>query len=100
MGYRVEFTKPVLDRNDQLTREAIQHGQDAAGIVRAMVANLREDPLIRGEALYHFSNGEPAHHYVESPISMWFVIHVAFRVVFIYRLDRMAASDESLPDPL
>jgi len=78
----------------ELAVQALEHGQDGASALRTMIARLREDPLVRGEALYYFSNGEPAHHYVESPISMWFAIHVAHRVVWVYRADRLSASDE------
>jgi hypothetical protein len=100
MEFQVHFIGDMDRRLRELSFQAVQHGQDIVAAYDRMVVRLRQDPLAHGEALYHFSNDEPAHHYVDAPLSMWFVIHVAFRVVFIYRLDRLAASDESLPDPL
>lgn len=102
MEYQVFFIGDMEQRKKELVSQGAEHGQDILAAYDRMALRLGQDPLAHGEVLYHLiSNGEPAaHHYTDSPLSMWFVIHVAFRAVWIYRLDRLAASDESPPDPL
>jgi hypothetical protein len=94
MSYRVIFAEAMEKRRDELALQAVQHAQDLPAAARRMVARIEEDPFVCGECLYHYSNSEPAHHYIESPLSMWFAIYVAHRHVWVYRLDRLPASDE------
>ena len=94
MEYQVRFIGEMDKRQRELVIEAARHGQDILAAFDRMMPRLRQDPFSQGEALYHLSNGAPAHHYVESPLSMWFVIQAAFRVVWVYRLDCLLASDK------
>ena len=94
MEFQLHFIGDMDRRLRELALQAVGHGQDIFAAYDRMVPRLRRDPLAQGEALYHLSNGEPAHHFVDSPLSMWFVIHVAFRQVWVYRIDRLAATDE------
>jgi hypothetical protein len=101
MEYQVLFIGDMEQRKRELASQGAAHGQDILAAYDRIVLRLRQDPLARGELLYHLiSNDEPAHHYIDAPLSMWFVIHVAFRAVWVYRLDRLSAADESPPDPL
>ena len=94
MEYRVIFINGTDQRLRELVPQAGEHARDLLAAYDRMVPRLQQDPLAHGEALYHYSNDEPAHHFVDSPLSMWFVVHVAFRQVWVYRLDRLSASDE------
>src|SRR3569623_1692347 len=66
MEYRVLLIGEMEERLNELAFQGLDHRQDILAAGRRMVSRLRQDPLAQGEALYHFSNDEPAHHYIDS----------------------------------
>ncbi len=96
MGFKITLNELIHRRLIRLQEEAIVNLQGSAFLaaMNHLTGRLQSNPDEVGEIIFHLSQEEPVHSTVEGPLAMTFAIYELAQVVWIIRVDRLAAPHE------